>query len=1348
MSDAPTRKPTPAVGADPAALARRLAEVEAALRESEERFRGTFEQAAVGIAHVSPEGRFLRVNDKLCEILGYSPAELRQRTFMDLTAPEDLASGQAALRAMLAGELPHYSTEKRYRRKDGGLVWSQLVSAVERSPAGEVNYLISVVTDITARKQVDLRLQRLNRLHTVLSKTGEAIVRTRDRQALFEAVCRIAVEDGHIRMAFIAEWDAAANRIRPVASAGAGLDYLSDLAITKETGILSLGTIGTALRTGNHDVCNDFAGDPRMAPWCDRARQHGFGSTASFPLKLGETTIGALVLFAREVGCFQDDEVQLMIAVANDLSFAMEAQQREAQRQQAESALRASEKQFSNAFEYAAVGVALVSPEGRYLKVNRALCQILGYTEAELLARTFATITHPEDLEADLAKMGELLAGTTEAYEMDKRYLHQQGRLVWAHLSVSLIRDAAGQPLHFISQVQDITGQRQALEAMRLQADMLDHIGRAVIATDTAGRVIYANSFAGLLYGWSPEEMLGRNILEITVPQTSRQQAQEIMARLEQGETWSGEFLVQNRDGRVFPAIVANSPLLDVHGQLTGIIGVSVDITERKQAEAALRESEERFRRISERMTKIFDSSLDAICAFDAEGRFLQVSAACERIWGYRPEELLGTPYLEKVLPEDQALTMAAAADIMAGHPTTSFVNRYVRKDGAITHIMWSAWWSEADQSMFCVARDNTEAHQAKEAARESAERLTATLETLTDGFVTFDRDWCFTYVNSEAERMIQRSRAELMGQVLWTEFPETAGNAFKREYERAMRENVPVQFEEYYGPHDRWLEVRAYPSPQGLAVYLRDISESRRVREAQRRNESRLAEQAALIDEARDAIVVRDLQHHITFWSKGAERLYGWTAAEALGRHVCELYRIDVARFAEFDRIVQETGEWVGEVEKTTKNGERLTIDARWTLLRDAGGQPKSILTFDTNITEQKKIEQQFLRAQRMESIGTLAGGIAHDLNNLLAPIIMGVDLLRRFDPNPRSVAVIDNIERSAQRGAGLVKQVLSFARGVEGSRVALQAGHILREVESIMANTFPKNIEFRVKFTPDLWLITADPTQLNQVVVNLCVNARDAMPEGGGLEVTAANVEMDAQYAVMNRGVTPGRYVMIQVTDTGCGMPKEIVDRIFEPFFTTKEVGKGTGLGLSTVLGIVRSHGGFVNVYSEPGKGSTFKVYLPALADGVAAEAAAHAEENFPRGNGELIMVVDDEASILDITKQTLETFGYKVMSAEDGAQAIGLYAIHRNEIAVVLTDMMMPIMDGPTLIAALQRINPKVKMIAASGLTANGNVARTLNAGVKHFIAKPYSANAMLKVLKAVLADKAGAGSRSPV
>ncbi|HEX7706549.1 MAG TPA: PAS domain S-box protein [Thermoanaerobaculia bacterium] len=501
---------------------------------------------------------------------------------------------------------------------------------------------------------------------------------------------------------------------------------------------------------------------------------------------------------------------------------------------------------------------------------------------------------------------------------------------------------------------------------------------------------------------------------------------------------------------------------------------------------------------------------------------------------------------------------------------------------------------------------------------------------------------------------------------------------------------------------------------------------------------DAQIREQASMLDAATDAIFVRDIDHRITYWNRSAERLYGWTAAEAMGHFAFELLHYgDPEAFQTASRAVIETGQWSGELKKRSKAGAQLSVESRWTLLRDDLGRPGSILAINTDVTERRKLETQFLRAQRIESIGTLAGGIAHDLNNLLAPIVMGVSILKRFEEREKMLAIIGNIERSAKRGTDLVKQVLSFGRGVEGSRVPVRLESVISEIESIVTSTFPKNITLEQIVAEDLRLIVGDATQLNQVLLNLCVNARDAMPDGGRLTLSARNVEIDEQYVIMNKGkASAGCYVLLEVADDGHGMSREVMDRAFDPFFSTKEAGKGTGLGLSTVNGIVRSHGGFVNVHSEAGMGSVFRVYLPAEESSPAAGIATAATETIVHGKGELILIVDDEPSILSVTSQTLETFGYRTMVAEDGAEAIGLYAMRRDEIDLVITDMMMPVMDGPALVAALYRINPDVMIIGASGLGTTENVARARHSGVTNFLAKPFSADVMLTMIRAVL------------
>ncbi|WP_017721257.1 hybrid sensor histidine kinase/response regulator [Kamptonema formosum] len=493
---------------------------------------------------------------------------------------------------------------------------------------------------------------------------------------------------------------------------------------------------------------------------------------------------------------------------------------------------------------------------------------------------------------------------------------------------------------------------------------------------------------------------------------------------------------------------------------------------------------------------------------------------------------------------------------------------------------------------------------------------------------------------------------------------------------------------------------------------------------------EEQVMEQAALLNIATDAILVRDLDSRILFWNKGAERLYGWTAEEATGQlSKVLLHKETSPHVADALKTVTEAGSWQGELHQVTKNGAEIIVESRWTLVRTRRGKPKSVLVVNTDITQKKQLEAQFLRIQRIESIGTLAGGIAHDLNNILTPILASAQLLQMELPPEKKQGLLVMVENNAKRGANLIKQVLSFARGMEGEHTILEVSHVIREIAEVARETFPKSIEVRADIAADLWAVSGDATQLHQVLMNLCVNARDAMPSGGKLSICAANLWIDPHYAQMNIEAREGPYTVIAVSDTGTGIRPEIQERIFEPFFTTKELGKGTGLGLSTVVGIVRSHGGFIKLDSQSGRGTQFQVYLPAVGS---TETPELEEVEIPQGQKELVLVVDDEPDLRDITEIALQKYAYRVLTASDGIEAVALYAEYKNEISVVLLNMMMPHMDGPTAIRTLQKIKPSVKIIAVSGLLSTEMIAEATRLGVTAFLSKPYTAKELLKTL----------------
>lgn len=511
-----------------------------------------------------------------------------------------------------------------------------------------------------------------------------------------------------------------------------------------------------------------------------------------------------------------------------------------------------------------------------------------------------------------------------------------------------------------------------------------------------------------------------------------------------------------------------------------------------------------------------------------------------------------------------------------------------------------------------------------------------------------------------------------------------------------------------------------------------------------QQKAEEKIREQARLLDEARDAILVLDMEHRVTYWNKGAERVYGWTAKEMVGKNADDVL-FAANRPAGFSNVF-ETGAWSGELQQLTKSEKPMVMESSWTLVKDETGKPRCILIINTNVTEQKNYQAQLWRSQRMESLGALAGGIAHDLNNALAPVIMGADLLRQGQNDRKSQLLLDTILASARRGTEMVKQILSFVRGSQSRSGPVQIHTLVKEMTKILGDTFPKFIDIQSNLDLDLWATQGDVTELHQVLLNLCVNARDAMPSGGIITLAAENVTLNAQTIPRKSNAGPGSYVMISVSDTGTGIPPEILPRIFEPFFTTKAPDKGTGLGLSTVSSIVKSHNGFMDIQTEAGKGTCFKIYLPAVrnADAVEDKAAKPAP---PPGHGELIMVVDDEQAVRELTKTALENYGYRVVTASNGFLGITCFEQYIDEIAVVVSDTDMPYANGLEAVRSMQQLKPNVRIIIASGGKRNAELFEEIDMTRLTEIQKPYTVEQLLMAVADAIKGAKASTAASP-
>ncbi|MEW6303221.1 MAG: PAS domain S-box protein [Verrucomicrobiota bacterium] len=854
----------------------------------------------------------------------------------------------------------------------------------------------------------------------------------------------------------------------------------------------------------------------------------------------------------------------------------------------------------------------------------------------------------------------------------------------------------------------------------------------AVISPE--GKILFQSASSEALLGYRPVEMMGRSMFDWLHPD-DHAKVREVLARMPElrSEPDQMECRFRHKDGSWRVIEGRGRAFVQADGQLVCVVNAR-DVTVRKRMEQELRDAEALYRALVEQ-------SLAGVYMI-RDDKVVYINQAGAAVFGYTPEEIINrlSP-LELAHPDDRPLMNENVRARMEGRVDyVRYVFRGLRKDGAMVYcrVFGRRIPYQGGQAIIGTLVDITDHRH----VQDELIKVSSVVEQAADTVLISDRAGRIEYVNPAFEKLTGYSRDEVIGKTprllksgvhdaefyreLWTTI--LGGQTFQKEFVNRKKSG------EFYYQEGA---IRPIVDKHGAITHF--VSTGRDIT-GRKQAEARIREQADLLDKAQDAISVRDLENRIIFWNSGAERLYGYSKTEACGQSALTLLRPEPpGRLEEIRKAVLETGEWKGELKHRTKAGAEIIVASRWTLVCDDHGQPKAFLVINTDVTENKRLTEQFLHAQRMESLGTLAGGIAHDLNNVLAPIMMAVQVLRMNNADAESSHLLETLEASVRRGSEIVKQVLTFARGLKGEMIVLQPKHLVKEMARIIRETFPKELQLKVHTPQDLWTVVGDATQLHQVLMNLCVNARDAMPQGGVLEIAAENVTLDENYAGMQPGAKPGPYVRLKVRDTGSGIPQGIQDKIFEPFFTTKERGKGTGLGLSTVLGIVRSHQGFVTLQSKPGEGTTFLVYLPADVSGEVTPAAER-EPDLPRGQGELIMIVDDEQSVCEVTRNTLEKFGYRTIVASDGAEAIAAYVQHQADVRLVITDVAMPMMSGAALVRALRRLNPGVRIIFSSGLGSAGDLGVASDLGVRHTLLKPHTAETLLTTLRDALSERA--------
>ena len=637
-----------------------------------------------------------------------------------------------------------------------------------------------------------------------------------------------------------------------------------------------------------------------------------------------------------------------------------------------------------------------------------------------------------------------------------------------------------------------------------------------------------------------------------------------------------------------------------------------------------------------------------------------------------------------------------------------------------------------------------------------------ALLEALPDAIVAVDHKGTIVQVNSQALELFGYDRGELVGQKVEVLVPESYRGQHRHHrenYADAPKTRRMGAELDLYGRRRNGSEFPVEISLSPISTHkgafvlsaIRDISDRKRIAEELRRaNEElhhRTAEQlgeyrsklASIIDSSEDAILSKDLNGIITSWNRGAENIYGYTAEEIVGKHISLLTPPD--RPDEISEILKKIarGESTEHYEsvRVTKDGRHLNVSISVAPLRDAAGKIIGASAIARDITSQKRAESQLRQAQKMEAIGRLAGGVAHDFNNVLAIINACREFLRdRIDPAANASLYVDNIKKATERGALLTKQLLAFSRTSAVQPRILDLNERLKDISKLLRPLMGDDVEILVTSKSPTAVVEADPGQLDQIVVTLAVNARHAMPRGGKFILETGTVRFDEAFADRHQTMPAGKYVQLSASDTGVGMDEATISRIFEPFFTTKEVGKGTGLGLATVYGIVKQSAGHILVYSEPGHGTTFKIYLPNAEHKVGTGLKSEPETVGPKREGTTILLVEDDEIMRGLTRQLLQEHGYTVFEANDGKSALEWVQSYSGPIDLLLTDVVMRRMSGPELVDHLNALRPALKVVYMSGYTGELMAEReVLQRGIT-LLEKPFSRTALLNTIHTAL------------
>ncbi len=786
---------------------------------------------------------------------------------------------------------------------------------------------------------------------------------------------------------------------------------------------------------------------------------------------------------------------------------------------------------------------------------------------------------------------------------------------------------------------------------------------------------------------------------------------------------------------------------------------------------------------VEQERDRLFNLSIDMLCVAGFDGRFKQVNPAVTEILGWTSQEFLSKPWTELVHPDDHEKTRAAGRRLLSGVPLYSYENRYLHKDGTYRWISWNCFPIPDERTTFAVARDVTEPkrsedalrraknelksrvkkrtvqlmatidrlqkevtarEQAQDALRQSGERYRALVENVHVGISLIDSDHNIVVSNSVIGKWFKKPVSEFSGKKCFREFERRDAVCPHCPGVRAMATGLAAEVETEGVLVDGTrivARVRAFPMfspdnvPIGFTEIVEDVRERKRLEEALLESEQRYRN---LVEESRDGIYWAAWDGALIEANQGFLEVFGLTTDESKIWSLIQAYRDPVDRIR-FKQTIERNGS-VADYELKLKKKDGTAIDCMLsaTLRLDEEGKSIGYQGIIRDMTERKRLEQQLLRAQKMEAIGTLAGGIAHDFNNLLTVILGYCELIiSEKNEGDRDYEDLNKVMQAGRTAADMVQQILAFSRKAETKVWPININKQIPQLRKMLSRLIPRTIKVRINLAPELPTVNADSAQIDQVLMNLAVNARDAMPDGGRLTIETRAVVLDEEYCSSHIEASQGLHVLLNVSDTGLGIDKGLLDRIFEPFYTTKEPGEGTGLGLAMVYGIVKAHGGHVTVYSEPGTGTVFNIYLPAHQFEVEQDIATSGE--FAALGSGTILLADDEDSVRSLGQRILEKSGYHVLSAKNGREAVAIYQQEKDEISLVILDLIMPEMDGKQCLEEILKIDPDAKVLLASGYSPDGETNLALESRAKGFVRKPYSVRHLLEAVRDVLKKK---------